>query len=420
MAQKVVYLLTGDIGGTNSRMALYSVDDTIPLVEKYYRNQDCLKAKADGVFEKNVISPFLQHCWETNKHLVPLERVEIVASLAIAGPVRDNKVSMSNLHDIVIDGEAIADKRFAPKDDEYLATIQVCKIINDFVAQGYGCLTLKPDEVKELVPGSLQKVDPNGPKVCVGAGTGLGECFLTPDSEGAYTCFPSEGGHVEWAPRNALEVKLWQYLADKFSYKHRVSVERVVSGRGLANCYEFLANEFPKQVNQKVHKEFLEAGDLQGKIVSDDAHTNKGSLGEKAMEIMCSAYGCEVGSAGIKWIPTGGLYVTGGLTPKNMQFIEGQDSPFMKAFHDKGRVTPILNGVPLFAVLVEDLGVRGALKSAEIEYEKYRCGHGGGGDSKSSMSSVFSTSSAAILTGASCVTALAVGVIVGSLVSKSK
>lgn len=77
-----------------------------------------------------------------------------------------------------------------------------------------------------------------------------------------------------------------------------------------------------------------------------------------------SAYGCEVGSAAIKFIPTGGMFVTGGLTPKNIQFIEGMDSPFMLAYLDKGRVSPLLQTIPLFAVMVEDLGVRGAHKNA--------------------------------------------------------
>jgi glucokinase len=82
------------------------------------------------------------------------------------------------------------------------------------------------------------------------------------------------------------------------------------------------------------------------------------------LNICSSAYGCEAGSAAIKFIPTGGLFVTGGLTPKNIKFIEGQDSPFMKAYNDKGRVKPILEYVPCFAVKTEDLGVRGAHKCA--------------------------------------------------------
>jgi glucokinase len=79
-----------------------------------------------------------------------------------------------------------------------------------------------------------------------------------------------------------------------------------------------------------------------------------------------------VGSLGIKLIPTGGLYVTGGLTPKNIDWIEGKDTCFMKAYKDKGRVSPILDSVPLLAVMTEDLGVRGAIKSAQMEYEKYK------------------------------------------------
>jgi glucokinase len=82
--------------------------------------------------------------------------------------------------------------------------------------------------------------------------------------------------------------------------------------------------------------------------------------------LIYSAYGCEVGSSAIKFIPTGGMFVTGGLTPKNIKFIEGQDSPFMKAYHDKGRVKPVLENVPIFAVMVEDLGVRGAHKCAVL------------------------------------------------------
>ena len=82
--------------------------------------------------------------------------------------------------------------------------------------------------------------------------------------------------------------------------------------------------------------------------------------------ISCSAYGSEVGSVGIKLIPTGGLYVTGGLTPKNINWIKGKDSHFMTAYLDKGRVSPILDNVPLLAVMVEDLGVRGATKNAQI------------------------------------------------------
>ena len=90
--------------------------------------------------------------------------------------------------------------------------------------------------------------------------------------------------------------------------------------------------------------------------------------------IIASAYGSESGSAAVKFIPTGGLFVTGGLTPKNIKWIEGQDSPFMKAYNDKGRVKPVLETVPVFAVMTEDLGVRGAHKSAQLVCSKIALG----------------------------------------------
>jgi glucokinase len=190
-----------------------------------------------------------------------------------------------------------------------------------------------------------------------------------------YECFASEGGHVEYAPRNDIEMNMFTYLSNKFSSKDRISVERVVSGKGLANVYEFLAATHPTRIVPSVHAEFLAAGDEQGRVVS--ANASAGSLCHQAMSIMMSAYGCETGSAAIKWIPTGGLFVTGGLTPKNIQYIEGLHSDFMISYLNKGRVSPLLKHVPLFAVMVEDLGVRGAHKAALMEYEKYVDGASG-------------------------------------------
>lgn len=275
-----VYLLTGDVGGTNSRMSLYDTGCSIPLAVKYYRNQEVLTKKTDGVFEREIIAPFLMHCWATVLNLAPIESAEIVACFACAGPVRKNKVHMSNLG-ITIDGKAIEKNIYS--DEIYVRKIKRALIINDFVAQGYGCLTLEDSEVKELTPGSHKMIDCTGPKVCVGAGTGLGECYLTPDGD-TYACYPSEGGHVEFNPRSDLEINLRAHLMNKFNDNFRTSQERVVSGMGLANVYEFLALKFPDKVDSKVHEDFLSAGDEQGKVVSVNA--DEGTLCKQALDIM--------------------------------------------------------------------------------------------------------------------------------------
>lgn len=137
-----------------------------------------------------------------------------------------------------------------------------------------------------------------------------------------------------------------------------------MSGRGLANVYEFLAQKFPERVDKAVHDEFLKAGDQQGRVVGVNSVT-EGSLAHQAARIMITSYGAEVGNAALKYIPTGGLFVSGGLTPKNMHLIQGASSFFMKAYLDKGRMSSLCESIPLFAVKNEDIGLRGARVCAE-------------------------------------------------------
>jgi len=373
--EMMTYILAGDIGGTNSRFALHRPGQSEPLLVHIYANEEALKTASD--YQHATIKPYLEKCLEEVEEWKSigsvdalLSQVQVVACLAIAGPVKtDNTVFTTNMGNdggVLIDGNAIE-----KSNDGLLGLIVRCKLVNDFVGQGYGALDLDlTKECVELIPGSLDKIDHLGPKVCVGAGTGLGECFLTKSSlrpELGYECYPSEGGHVDFVPRSSVEVELLEYLKAKFNCPNRISVERVVSGKGIANVYEFLAQKFPDRVDTAIHEEFLNAGDQQGRVVGVNSG-KEGSLTAQAAQIMITAYGAEVGNASLKFIPTGGMFVTGGLTPKNIGMIKGKDSPFMKAYLDKGRLNPLLDTVPLFAVMTEDIGLRGARVCAEREY----------------------------------------------------
>jgi len=390
------FILTGDVGGTNSRLSLYPLHSSEPIAVHKFLNETQIpkdKRSQPSAYLNSIIIPFLRDYW-TNRPSNPT----VLACFAVAGVVSDNKVHLTNFDNMLMDGDFIAQSRTNAFDRMVVS----CRIINDFVAQGYGCLTLKDTEVEHLHGPNTLNAD--GPRVCVGAGTGLGECYLTPSKDGEFTCFPSEGGHVEFAPRNAVEIKLFECLSEKFSSKHRISVERVVSGKGLANVYEFLVLQYPNRVDKHVYKEYERSSD-KGRIVSQYATENmdkKCELCRQAMQIMMNAYGCEVGSAAIKWIPTGGLFVTGGVTPKNMQFIRGSDSDFMTSYLHKGRVSPLLDRIPLFAVLVEDLGVRGAQHVARLEYAE-------SSSSKRNGASGWST----------LLTASALGVILGAVMHKT-
>jgi len=381
---KNTYLFVGDIGGTNTRLAIYSANSlpgTEPLFSNTYKNEEFIKDDTK-TFEHEIFSPFLSGCdieWDRN--------TELIACFAVAGPVKNNTATMTNLgigSEVQISGDKIMKNSHG-----LLHYIKRCKIVNDFVGQGYGMLDLDVDtDLEELVPGSkiLIKENASGVKACVGAGTGLGECFLTASTlhpDDGHECYPSEGGHVDFAAHDQyggdeLEGRLAKALMKKFDQLHRISVERIVSGRGLANIFEFLCDDenYKSKVRPYVKSQFDAAGDEQGKIVGMNAQgEDPCPVCVKAMRIMVSTYGAEAGNCALKFIPTGGLYITGGITPKIMNYIRGENSPFIKAYKDKGRLGSVLKTVPLVALTEkaaesDDLGLRGAKVCAYREYKK--------------------------------------------------
>ena len=346
-------ILVGDCGGTNSRLRLYSVAPNA-RVENNLPPGDLVKWSEyqNAEYEGKGGFPAIVRAFMSSSPAVT--ETPTAACLAVAGPVESNRVVFTN-RNWVIDGA----------DLEKTLGIQRVRLVNDFVANGYGLLTL--DHEKECV--CLQRAPhvAGAPIACIGAGTGLGECFSTATEVGKeYDTYASEGGHAEFAPRNDLETELLTFLKKKFAQRNRVSVERVVSGTGLANVYEFLSTKYKSKVIKAVHDEFLAAGDMRGKVIA--MHSRKDGaapycgLCAQTMQIFAAAYGSEAGVLGLKFIPLNGLYVAGGLTPKNIELLRGggDASPFMQAFHDKGRVSPLLKKIPLYAVMAEDIGQRGA------------------------------------------------------------
>ena len=225
------------------------------------------------------------------------------ACLAVAGPVKDNTASLTNREHFQISGA------------ELQATFGIadCLIINDFLAVGYGLLTLDDEKECATLHGATRV--PGAPIGCLGAGTGLGECYLTCASEDSeYVCFPTEGAHVDLTPRSDLEWELNKFLKKKFQQPNRVSVERIVSGPGIVSVYEFMASKFPKEVDKKITEKLKVAGDLKAAVVA--THYDRNVVCRRAMDTFVTAYGAEAGNAALKWLPLGGLYVAGGADTK--------------------------------------------------------------------------------------------------------
>jgi glucokinase len=351
----MTYLLAGDIGGTKTILRLVKASEAKPS------GTITLKTKCEHTYSSQaypdlvpMVREFLHQAEAESGKADPPER----ACFAIAGPVVENTSSLTNLA-WSLEGDRLG---------EELALTRV-ELINDFEAVGYGVFGLGPDDIHTLQSGDP---DGNAPVGIIGAGTGLGQGFALCQG-GRPLIFPSEGGHADFAPRSELEFQLLRYLLDKHQIS-RVSVERVVSGQGIVAISQFLrdrefATETPavaEAITTWERQTGLSTKTVDPAAVIAIAAAQGGDrLCQKAMEIFVSAYGAEAGNLALKLLPYGGLYVAGGIAAKNLPLLTGGE--FIKAFAHKGRVSPLLDRVPVHVVLNPRVGLIGAaLKAAAV------------------------------------------------------
>lgn len=352
-------LLIGDVGGTNSRLQLHEMARS-EVAECAFDGTGCAAAAASGklVSERRyenarfasfdaVVAQFFRDEALADAHLA-------VVCLAVAGVVKNNACQLTNRDALWrIDGAAL--DAALPKGAAKVV------LVNDFLGAGYGLLSLDPRDSVDLASGAA---DGDGPMACLGAGTGLGEVYLTPNlgAEGlGYTAWPTEGGHVDLAPRDDEEADLLAWLKARVTGGGRVSVERVCSGPGVAHVYAFLAER--RAADPGVAAEVAEADAVgQGaRVIGAAAAAGRCDVCARAMDIFASLLGNEAGNAALKWNPTSGLFLAGGVcVDENNRRLFRDDGPFMAAYRDRGRVSPFLDDIPVRLVTEKDLGLRGA------------------------------------------------------------
>ncbi len=354
-------LLSGDIGGTKTILRLAEVG------EEDVRQKASHKVEIETLHEGRFPSQDYPEFVPMVKEFLAAagQKVETVkptsACFAIAGPVVHNTSQLTNLS-WFLRGEFLRGA----------LGVDYVQLINDFEAIGYGVLGLQPEDIFELQTGVP---NPLSPMAVLGAGTGLGQGFLLPTGS-EYAVFPSEGGHVDFAPQSELEFQLRKYLIEKHSIS-RVSEERVVSGMGIISIYQFLrdrqyAGESDEisQIMNDWERKAGQRGELQdpAAAISIAATEKTDLLSQKTMEIFIRAYGSEAGNISLKFLPRGGLYIAGGVTAKNLALIKTGE--FMYAFKSKGRVSHLLDEVPVRVVLNQHVGLIGATIKAARNYKE--------------------------------------------------
>ncbi|MEQ9551132.1 MAG: glucokinase [Coleofasciculus sp. G3-WIS-01] len=336
-------ILAGDIGGTKTILRLVEEKDS-QLLQVLHETRYPSRDFPDLV---PLVQRFVSEAVQKLQRKLTIEK----ACFAIAGPVVNDTSNLTNLA-WVLDARRL---------EEELAIAKVT-LINDFAAVGYGILGLDSDDVC-----TLQSVTPQSeaPIALLGAGTGLGQGFLIQNQD-RYQVFPSEGGHADFAPRTELEFQLLQYLREKYDIQ-RISAERVVSGQGIVAIYQFLrdrqfAHESP-DIAQVVRTWEGEMGRSEKTVdpaaeISKAALQKSDSLSEQTLKMFVEAYGAEAGNLAIKLLPYGGLYIAGGIAAKILPLM--QDGTFVRTFTEKGRVSPLLEKVPVHIVMNSQVGLIGA------------------------------------------------------------
>lgn len=324
-------ILAGDIGGTHTRIAIFepAADGALKmLLERVYPSREHKSLD-------EIVSLFLSN------EKVTIDR----ACFGIAGPVLHGRVSTPNLA-WVVDALELAKQ----------IGIQAVWLINDLQAHASG--------IDDLAPGdfvALNKVDGTaGNGALIAAGTGLGEAGLYWDGS-RRRGFPCEGGHADFAPRNDLEIELLRYLLAKFG---RVSYERVLSGPGLKNIYDFLAATGKEQEPLSLKNELEQAADPAA-VISQHGLNGDAPICVRTLDIFVSIYGAEAGNLALKLLATGGVFISGGIAAKILPRLTAP--AFLQSFISKGRLQPMMEAIPVKVVTNDRVGLIGAARYASLQ-----------------------------------------------------
>ncbi len=321
-------VLVGDIGGTKTGLALAEVSgDQVHLTgaARYPSREHADLA--------DIVRRYLD---ETGAMVG-------AGSFAIAGPVVERRSKTTNLP-WTVDAAAL---------ERALGFAHV-HLLNDLEAVAWGVAALGTDDLAELQPGEPSG---SGGNACVvAAGTGLGEAGLYWDGS-RHHAFATEGGHTDFAPTDEREFALLNHLQQRFG---RVSWERVVSGMGIGNLYAFLVEWHQAEHPPTVARAIAEQGDLPAAVA--EAAAGGCPVCAETMALFARLYGREAGNMGLKLMALGGVYLGGGIAPKNLDLLRRGD--FLKGFADKGRMRPLMERMPVRVILNQRTPLLGAARFA--------------------------------------------------------
>ena len=305
-------LIAGDIGGTKTLLALYDpkAGSRSPIAQAEFHS-------ADYKTLDDVVRAFLA---QTDK---PAE----AACFDVAGPVIDGRARLTNLPWVLDEAEM-----------RQSLGLKRVTLLNDLKAVAYAVPHLLAEDVHVINQGQQ---DRHAPIAVIAPGTGLGEAFLIWDG-GKYIACSSEGGHGDFGPADPTQAALWRHVADRHGH---VAYERVCSGSGLPNIYEFLHDAGQAPESAELATTLSAAADRTPIIMQAALRQPADPLCAATVDLFVAILGAEAGNLALKVLATGGVYLGGGIPPRILPHFSG--GRFMQAFVNKGRFADLLGKVPV-------------------------------------------------------------------------
>jgi glucokinase len=317
-------ILAGDIGGTKTVLALYDSEDPI---DRPFRTQKFASGSYPGL--EPIIAEFLKD----------IEQSPRVGAFGIAGPIEGRSVRTTNLPWLVNADDLEARFRFRAVD-----------LLNDLQATASAVPFLCRENVRTLNEGYA---DSNGPIAVIAPGTGLGMALLVPSVEG-YRALASEGGHMSFSPITAIEIELLRFLQDRFGH---VSFERICSGSGLPNIYDYLLTTGRYEEPDWLHDQ-LAAVDDRTPIIVAAAVAHRSAICVATLDLFVTVLASAIGNVALLTLPTAGIYLGGGIPPRIVERLHQTD--FLEAIVAKGRSRSMLERMPVHVILDAQAALHGA------------------------------------------------------------
>ena len=315
-----MHIIAADVGGTKTRLVYASADEP--------RNVLYEARYASGEFEgfEPLLRTFIRDSGSAANQVDGL-------TLALPGLVNGPTAHLTNLP-WVIEKQSLRDS-FGIKNISFM---------NDFQASAFGTSKLLEDDRVVLNAGvaNPDQQDEMATRVAVGAGTGLGVAWAQGD-QGTAHAYDTEGGHIDFAPVDNTQIALLQFLQKRHGH---VSYERILSGRGLVALYEFFSGETAKGIDAE--------------WVNQQSCKNEHA--DRAVTLFVQIYGAYIGNIALLFKPHGGIYITGGIAAKILQKM--QSEAFINAYLNKGRMRMLVEGIAVYLVTNERIGVLGAMSEA--------------------------------------------------------